>query len=71
VFASPHFRVAAAAKVTRLRAARMVAPAAAMEAFTAEERASLAERDDAASADRAYFGGIRMPPSTRTTSPFM
>jgi hypothetical protein len=34
---------AAAAKISKLRAARMVSPAAPMEAFTAEERASLAE----------------------------
>ncbi len=34
---------AAGAKISRLRAARMVSPAAPMEAFTAEERASLAD----------------------------
>ena len=33
----------ASRKIAKLRAARMVAPAAPMEAFTAEERASLAE----------------------------
>ncbi|HRD61494.1 MAG TPA: VWA domain-containing protein, partial [Nocardioides sp.] len=34
---------AAGAKISKLRAARLVSPAAPMEAFTAEERASLVE----------------------------
>ena len=51
-------------KISGLRAHRMADPAAAMPAFT--------ERGAAATwpSDR-YLGGIRMPPSTRTTSAFM
>ena len=54
----------ASGKIAGLRAARITAPAAPMPAFTEAERG-------ARSRTEGYFGGIRMPPSTRTTSPFM
>ena len=51
----------------QLRAARISAPAAPMPAFTDAERRSLAGWPNVS----VYLGGIRMPPSTRTTSAFM